>query len=685
MFLKSLKLQNIRSYVSESIEFPLGSVLLSGDIGSGKSTLLLAIEFALFGLKTGELSGNMLLRHGSKEGFVELTFSIDGREVCVRRTLKRVKDRIGQGPGYLIEEGVKSDLMPKEIKARILDLFSYPKSVLSKNQDLIYRYTVYTPQEHMKRILYEDKDTRLDTLRHVFNIDKYKRIRDNAFIYLRSIKEKRNRYEGKIEGLEQKKQQQKELKDTLAQLEEKKKTAETTLIESKRKTQSEAEKILLLEKKVKKSQEVRKSIELLDVELAAVLEKRKSDKQEIDSLQDTILLLKDQLKDFSDNSDERGLFEDKSRRMETTEKELQHAREQKAQLLGKVMHLKEEAGKVESLDHCPLCQQQVPHDHKQSIANKTNRSIEELTESQEKHTQKEHELLNHADSLRAELKALQEKISQRQALLVKKEHLLESEKKLALLRSGFEQSRVQVASINTKKLDLQKEVVDTANLEENYERARAQHQSLLEQERQCELQHNSLVKEVEGITRQSSILDQEIGEKQEVQKELKNIVSLQNFLQSKFIPLVGTIEKHVFVSVYSEFNELFKHWLGIMLEDEHISARLDDTFSVVIDQNGYDTTLDNLSGGEKNSVALAYRLALNHVINDVMSQIKTSDLLILDEPTEGFSTDQLDRVRSVLEQLHIKQTIIVSHEIKVESFVDSVITVGKNDGVSRLG
>ena len=56
MQLISLTLKNIRSYKDAKIEFPTGTVMLSGDIGSGKSTILLAIEFALFGVLRGELS-----------------------------------------------------------------------------------------------------------------------------------------------------------------------------------------------------------------------------------------------------------------------------------------------------------------------------------------------------------------------------------------------------------------------------------------------------------------------------------------------------------------------------------------------------------------------------------------------------------------------------------------------------
>jgi len=66
MIIKKLKLENIRSYSSSLVTIPEGSILLSGNIGSGKSSILLAVDFALFGLRQKELSGNGLLRNGRR-------------------------------------------------------------------------------------------------------------------------------------------------------------------------------------------------------------------------------------------------------------------------------------------------------------------------------------------------------------------------------------------------------------------------------------------------------------------------------------------------------------------------------------------------------------------------------------------------------------------------------------------
>lgn len=67
-----------------------------------------------------------------------------------------------------------------------------------------------------------------------------------------------------------------------------------------------------------------------------------------------------------------------------------------------------------------------------------------------------------------------------------------------------------------------------------------------------------------------------------------------------------------------------------------------------------------------------------------MSEIKTRDLIILDEPTDGFSSEQLDKVKLVLDELNLRQIIIVSHEPKIESFVDSVLKFEKKEHVSRI-
>jgi len=210
MLFRSLKLKNIRSYLEQEIQFPEGTVLLSGDIGTGKSTILLAIEFALFGILRGDLSGNSLLRNGEEKGSVELEFELNGQKITIHRKLKRSNTAVEQEAGHIIKNSTRKDATPQELKTEILELIGYPKSMLTKSKSLVYRYTVYTPQEDMKRIILDSQESRLDILRKVFDIDKYKRIKENTTAYSKGLREQNKEYEGKTADLGDKKKQKQE-------------------------------------------------------------------------------------------------------------------------------------------------------------------------------------------------------------------------------------------------------------------------------------------------------------------------------------------------------------------------------------------------------------------------------------------------------------------------------------------
>ena len=206
MILRYLKLDNIRSYVHEKITFPAGSLMLAGDIGSGKSTILMALEFALFGIIKGNINGESLLRKGAKTGEIELCFFLNKKEYIIKRTLQRSKQGvIAQNSGYLIIDGMKTDATPIELKAKVLSILGYPKELLSKSKSLIFRYTVYTPQENMKSILSEDSEMRLDTLRRVFGIDRYKRVKENTELISREFRRRIKSSEENISDLDEKK------------------------------------------------------------------------------------------------------------------------------------------------------------------------------------------------------------------------------------------------------------------------------------------------------------------------------------------------------------------------------------------------------------------------------------------------------------------------------------------------
>ncbi len=206
MIVKSLRLENIRSYTDESIDFPLGTTLFEGDIGSGKSTLLMAIEFALFGL--GSEKAGALLRTGTRKGSVSLRFEVDGEEHEVYRSLIRKGDMIQQGEGFLkTKEGVLN-LSASEIKERVLTILNFNEPPNPKAQSVIYRYAIFTPQEEMKVILWMPSDSRLQTLRKAFRIEDYRIAMDNASALAKHIRDRSTQLASQALDLEEKKKSQ---------------------------------------------------------------------------------------------------------------------------------------------------------------------------------------------------------------------------------------------------------------------------------------------------------------------------------------------------------------------------------------------------------------------------------------------------------------------------------------------
>ena len=685
MLLKSIKLNNVRSYLDQKIDFPIGSLLLSGDIGSGKSTILLAVEFALFGSKPSELPASSLLRHGKNEGSVELSFELEGKNIIIKRNLKKGKNGIKQEVGHVITGGIKKELSPVEMKSQIFDLLGYPKDLVAKGKDLIYRYTVYTPQEEMKRILAEDTDTRLNTLRKVFNIDKYKKIRENSSIFLRSVKEKRKEFGGFISDLEEKKKELEQIKKEISDLDEKIKIIMPKVEKAKEDVNKKRKKISVYEDKVNELNKLRNGSTILDSDLNNIIKNHNKNNNDIERLIKQITELENNLgkEEIIDSA----VIKEKVQNLEYNLKKLNEELENIKQKLNEYGINKDKAEEiidtVSKMEKCPLCLQNVEHEHKNSIKDWEIRNIIEAEQNIKVYSEKEKEIRHKSDSVEKEREVLRESESKIELIKLKMQNIKEKKQEKEDLEKGQIKIKEKIGEINTRKTEVNNQIDGRKNVEEDYKIVKAQLDIALEEEKKLDIEKVTLEKEKESSNRISKNLEEEIEKKSKAKEKLNYLVEMQNWLENYFANLMITIERHVMLQIYREFNELFKTWFNVLIEDETISVRLDDEFTPIIEQNGYETYVENLSGGEKTAVALSYRLALNKVINDIVTDIKTKDILMLDEPTDGFSSEQLDKVRDVLDQLNMQQVVIVSHESKIESFVDNVIRVGKEEHVSK--
>jgi len=684
MIIKSVKLKNIRSYKEHKINFPEGSILLAGDIGSGKSSILLAIEFALFGVRRKSLSGGALLRNGENDGFVELNFEVDGRDVIIKRTLKKGKNKVEQTAGEITIDGVRREATAIELKASIVNLLGYPKEIITKSKNLIYRYTVYTPQEEMKQILIEDGDERLDTLRKVFGIDKYKKIRENCVFAIRNLKDKRKEIEFKIADLEYKKKEKTGKLDEIRNLNEK---IEILIPQIESIQKQIVDKKFLMEKFEKNVEELyrlKKEKEVRDISSRDKTQQKERNVANINNFEKEIEVLKNEIlgKEAKDFKIE---IKEKEELISLEERKLREVSDKISEFKVRKLHSEEVKNKINNLEKCPTCEQNVSLEHKKSVIIREDESIGKIDIMMKDYSSRISVCDNNIRTFKTELEVLRTNDNEASLILLRKRNIDEKERNKIELIGVNKNLEKEINEINIIKSELNKKIEVFSEFDDQFKQLKLELESVERDGKRLEIEKAGYETEKRGMEKFILTIDAEILEKENRKKQLVYIGEMQNWLEEGFIKLMTVMEKHVMTNIfYAEFNDFFQKWFNLLIEDEALNVRLDDDFTPVVNQNGYDVEIFYLSGGERTAAALAYRLALNRVVNDLMVGIKTKDLIILDEPTDGFSTEQLDRVRDVLNEIGTRQTILVSHESKIESFVDHVIRINKNEHISEI-
>ena len=680
MILKKIVLENIRSYERQEVDFPEGSTLLSGDIGSGKTSILLGIEFALFGLQPGQ-RGTALLRNGSTEGRVSLYLDVDGREVILDRRLKKGKT-VSQDTCSITIEGEKREMSVTELKDKVLELLSYPKE-FSKKQNILYKFTVYTPQEEMKQIILEDPETRVNALRHVFGIDRYKTIIENAELVASKLREEKRLKEGQIEGLE-------EDREALASKEEE--------LETKHHNLASVEKELFLRtEEARIAQEDRDQIFQKTEEkqrLQQEIEKTKilasGKKESITNNEKTMAQLLVQIAELEGLGFDESKIAEVSQQIEFRKKEKAEMNEENLKISSQINTLESKnrenkavKEQLRKIDICPTCLQDVDSVYKSNVMNKLDSEVAENMKKIElliSEKQKVLENLAGVDSFitarEKELADLRIKKLRFQELDQRRLRLKEAEKAKDLLSRDIEMLEQHL-------LVLEKNVFELRKFDSVLEAKEEALKEAMKNERIAEIKVAELKKEIEVFSRQIEELRARITKTEQIREKLENITKIEEWLSKSFITLVSFTEKNVMLKLKSQFSALFAEWFSMLVSDT-FEISLDEDFTPIIQHQDYEIDYSYLSGGERTAIALAYRLSLNQVVNSLMSKIKTKDIVILDEPTDGFSEQQLDKMRDVLRQLEVKQLIIVSHEPKIESFVENVIRFRKEHGISKM-
>jgi len=670
MLVRRLTLKNIRSYndgEETALDLPDGVVLFEGDIGSGKSTLLYAIEFALFGFS--DLKGSHLLSEGKQAGKVSITFESGGTEYTIIRHLKARGEEVVQEDCYIYANGERAKLSPSDLKERVVSILGFNEPTHPKAESLVYRYAVFTPQEQMKEILVQNPEDRMHVIRRILGAQSYQVAAENSETIERAIKGIAHDLNRESEDMEAREDEMEATAQSVSDLEgelPKLKEAEAKASRLVKTTEAEWKQYLGQKEALSRAEA---TAPRLRQEISDVTDEISEHEQTLRDLEARLAEeIMPVIKEFEALPKQESEASQIKSRLDSERERLAQLTSSKAALEGDLARTRD----LVARGICPLCGQKISgdisarSDHtEQELSGVETQlqavtvSISSLTSELERATDYESAESDHARALKEENRVNTE-------IKAARRKLQKANEKLARRKAELDEASSQIKEmrgIYDKLADLQGKLDDAR-----------------ERDKQASVSLSRAQADLANGRKDLNRLNAEVAKMRAARTRSIHLGKYQSWLSSFFRPTVKLIESQTLIQAAARFNEHFQRFFASLVEDPDMVVRVKEDFTPVFERQGFEQAYEALSGGERTSMALAYRFALNAVVREsIMAQ---PELVILDEPTDGFSKEQVYKMRGLLEELDSRQVILVSHEKELESMADHIYRVEKRNGTS---
>jgi DNA repair protein SbcC/Rad50 len=671
MLLSEISLTNVRSYSSGrevTLKIPQGVVLFEGDVGSGKSTLLYSLEFALFGF--GEVKGSHILSEGKGSGSVRVRFSAGGTEYEVGRGLKRRGDDVLQTDCYIESGGVREPLSASDLKERVISILKFNEPTHPRAQSLVYRYAVFTPQEQMKDILLRKGEDRLHVIRRILGAQSYAVAAENADSVGGRISRVAYGLEKASEDLEMKGE---ELGETLARIS----SIDGELPELRRAQAAAAERVRALEEKWAALRESRDAMNAVAGSIPMLREGVRRQEAQIQGWRVEAARANERLSSLGSEMASFGARPAPPRSSGAAAAALAEVRSR----LGDLREARavaerrlRDGDELLSKGVCPRCGQPLPkdlavladHSRKELVAMKS--ELGALSERLDLLEVEERDARDYEEAMRAHERMSLEAISAAESSAGAARRIAEAEQELRAQMQALETAKSQEAALKGVSVEISE-----------VERSLASARKVLDDASNSLMRASTRREEALAV---SAKLRAEVDSKREMRAEKAKLEHYRDWVSDFFRPAVEAIERQTMVQANSRFNHHFQRFFAALVGDDELTVRTREDFSPVFERQGFEQDYDSLSGGERTSIALAYRFALNAVVREDLAG--RTELMILDEPTDGFSREQVFRMRDLLRELNSSQVILVSHERELEPMADHVFRVHKSNGTSKV-
>ncbi|OFZ56817.1 MAG: hypothetical protein A2328_03095 [Bdellovibrionales bacterium RIFOXYB2_FULL_36_6] len=358
----------------------------------------------------------------------------------------------------------------------------------------------------MKQIILEDSELRLNVIRHVFGVDKYKRIRENLSVLLVYLKENAKIIQGEIKSLDEDKVRVESTKSFIKVLDDKILQKGIELLENLRKRREIELEMESLEVKIKEKENLEKEVDKTKWAISSKTENLSSISKEIKEITKNIEEIKEvfDIKKFNELNIE---IEFKKVDLEKLNSALIEISSQLSSLEQSKNDNLLKKERVFSIDICPTCLQDVPQAHKHNILNSTESFLVEINKKLEKYEKERLALRGNIDKQKFEITKLEKQRLSLEILKSKSEYLEKSKNKLIEITKQKESLEKDIILLS-KHLDALKEDILKFSTFSNHYRIKQDELKLaFQKEKNSEISLAELKKELEITNKEIGVLN----------------------------------------------------------------------------------------------------------------------------------------------------------------------------------
>ncbi|NPA69495.1 MAG: SMC family ATPase, partial [Crenarchaeota archaeon] len=242
-------------------------------------------------------------------------------------------------------------------------------------------------------------------------------------------------------------------------------------------------------------------------------------------------------------------------------------------------------------------------------------------------------------------------------------------KELENVEKNIEETRSSIEKIRSELLSL-------SNLRERYENLKREHENIIEELKTLTDKISEIRGRLTTLREQIEKMERDIQEKKAMREKLREEYS-KYYEAHKFISKVMDVVDRVKPVIRRIFLELLNNELNSMFVEvchktAFVSIRVTEDYEIYVKRrDGVELSVDALSIGERNLIALLFRYALAKVV------LGNVPFLILDEPTEHLDDEHRKRIAQWLKNVssEVGMIIITSHVDAFETVADNIIRV----------